>query len=83
MGKVMNRTPARYSVYDSPPWNDPKYSIFTTALKDARSLPAVGNWASIQNVIITEAQKILVGQSTPQQAADAMAKQIDPLLAKK
>jgi multiple sugar transport system substrate-binding protein len=83
MGKVMNRTPARYSVYDSPPWNDPKYSIFTTALKDARSLPAVGNWASIQNVIITEAQKILVGQSTPQPAADAMAKQIDPLLAKK
>jgi multiple sugar transport system substrate-binding protein len=83
MGKVMNRTPARLSVYSSPPWNDPKYAIFTKALQDARSLPAVANWASVQTVIITEAQKILVGQSTPQQAADSMAKQIDALLAKK
>jgi len=36
----------------------------------------------MQNIIITEAQKILVGQKTPQEAADAMAKQIDPILAK-
>ncbi|HLJ58781.1 MAG TPA: sugar ABC transporter substrate-binding protein [bacterium] len=83
MGKIMNRTPARLSVYNAPPWNDPKYVIFAKALRDARSLPTVGNWASIQTVIITDAQKILVGQMTPQQAADAMATQIDALLAKK
>jgi ABC-type glycerol-3-phosphate transport system substrate-binding protein len=34
-------------------------------------------------VIITEARRILVGQMTPQQAADAMAKQIDAILARK
>ena len=39
--------------------------------------------AGIQTVIITNAQKILVGQSTPQAAADAMAQQIDAILAKK
>jgi ABC-type glycerol-3-phosphate transport system substrate-binding protein len=37
----------------------------------------------LQTVIITEAQKTLVGQMTPQLAADSMAKQIDAILAKK
>ncbi len=83
MGKLMNRTPARLSVYNAPPWNDPKYAIFTKALQDARALPGVANWAGIQTVIITEAQRILVGQSTPQQAAESMAKQIDAIQAAK
>ena len=82
LGKLMNRTPARLSVYSAPPWNDPKFGIFTKALHDARSLPGVGDWFGIQTVIITEAQKILVGQMSPQQAADSMAKQIDVILAK-
>jgi ABC-type glycerol-3-phosphate transport system substrate-binding protein len=82
MGKLMNRTPARLSVYNAPPWNDPKFAIFAKALQDARSLPGVGDWFSIQTVIITEAQGILVGQMTPQQAADSMAKQIDAILAR-
>jgi multiple sugar transport system substrate-binding protein len=81
MGKLMNRTPARLSVYTASPWNDPKYAIFTKALQDARSLPGIANWAGIQTVIITEAQRILVGQLTPQQAADSMAKQIDAIQA--
>jgi len=83
MGKIMNRTPARLSVYKAPPWNNPEYAIFGQALKDARALPTVGDWASIQTVIITNGQKILVGELSPQQAADAMAQQIDALLAKK
>jgi ABC-type glycerol-3-phosphate transport system substrate-binding protein len=33
-------------------------------------------------VIVTEAQRILVGQMTPQQAANSMAKQIEVILAK-
>lgn len=83
MGQIMNRTPARLSVYKAPPWNNPEYTIFGQALHDAKALPTVGEWASIQTVIITNGQKILVGQMTPQQAADAMAQQIDTLLAKK
>jgi len=83
MGKIMNRTPARLSVYKAPPWNNPEYAIFGQALRDARALPTVGDWASIQTVIITNAQKILVGQLNPRQAADAMATQIDAMLAKK
>ena len=83
LARVMNRTPARLSAYKIPPWNNPEFGIFTQALKDARSLPTVGDWAGIQTVIITNAQKILVGQLNPQQAADAMAQQIDAILAKK
>jgi multiple sugar transport system substrate-binding protein len=83
LAAVMNRTPARLSAYKLPPWNSPIYAIFGRSLASARTLPQVGSWAGIQTIIITNAQKILVGQSTPQQAADAMAQQIDDLLAKK
>ena len=83
LARVMNRTPARLSAYKIPPWNNPEFGIFSQALKDARSLPTVGDWAGIQTVIITNAQKILVGQLNPQQAADAMAQQIDAILVKK
>jgi multiple sugar transport system substrate-binding protein len=83
MCKMMNRTPGRLSCYRAAPWDAPKLAIFAKALRDARSLPSVADWAGIQTVIITEAQKILVGQLAPQQAADAMARQIDAILAKK
>jgi len=83
LAKIMNRTPARISAYKIAPWNNPEWAIFGQALRDAKSLPTVGDWAGIQTVIITNAQKILVGQSTPQAAADAMAQQIDAILAKK
>jgi multiple sugar transport system substrate-binding protein len=83
LGVLMNRTPSRLSVYRTAPWNSPKWALFAEALKDARALPSVANWFSIEMVVISEAQKILVGQLTPQQAADAMAKQIDAILAKK
>ena len=83
LGAFMNRTPSRLSVYRTAPWNSPKWALFAEALKDARALPSVANWFSIEMVVINEAQKILVGQLTPQQAADAMAAQIDAILAKK
>jgi len=82
MGTLMNRTPARISANAIAPWNDAQYAVFSEALKDSKALPQVANFSEMQNIIITEAQKILVGQKTPQEAADAMAKQIDPILAK-
>ena len=82
MGTFMNRTPARISANAIAPWNDEKYAVFSEALKDSKALPQVASWNEMQTIIITEGQKILVGQKTPQEAADAMAKQIDPILAK-
>ena len=82
LAKIMNRTPARISAYKTRRGTTRSGPSSVQALRDARALPTVGDWAGIQTVIITNAQKILVGQS-PQQAADAMAQQIDAILAKK
>jgi multiple sugar transport system substrate-binding protein len=79
--KVMNRFPANLSARKLPPWDDPKYAIFIKAEPDARSLPAVPGWFQIQNTVITALQKVLVRQSTPQQAADDMAAQIKTIIA--
>jgi multiple sugar transport system substrate-binding protein len=81
MGTLMNRTPARLSALKIAPWNAEEYTVFNEALKDARSLPSVANWSQMQTIIITESQKILVGQETPTQAAKAMDSQINAILA--
>lgn len=82
MAEMMNRTPARISANAIPPWNDPKYAIFTKALEHSQALPSVSNWTEMQSEIITQVQKVLVGQVTPQQAADAAAAQMDAILAR-
>lgn len=79
--KVMNRFPANLSARQLAPWNDPKFDIFRAAEADARSVPSVAGWFQIQTAVITELQKVLVGQSTPQQAADAAAAQIETIIA--
>ncbi len=79
--KVMNRWPGNRKALDLPPWNDPKYAIFKQAEADARSVPAVAGWFQMQEAVITELQKILVGESTPQQAADAAAEKIKTIIA--
>ena len=73
MAKVMNRFPANRKALDLPPWNDPAKAIFKQAEADGRSVPSVAGWFKMQEAIIVELQRILVGQRTPQQAADAAA----------
>jgi multiple sugar transport system substrate-binding protein len=63
------------------PWNAQEYAVFNNALKYAKTLPTVGTWSEMQTDIITDAQKILVGQSTAKQAADLMESQMNALLA--
>ncbi len=79
--KVMNRWPANKKALLLPPWNDPKYDVFRKAEPDARSVPSVAAWFQIQDTVITDLQKILVGQMSPQQAADTAAKAINQIIA--
>jgi multiple sugar transport system substrate-binding protein len=79
--KVMNRWPANKKSLLLPPWNDPKYEVFRAAEPDARSVPSVAAWFQMQDAVITNLQKILVGQSTVQQAADAAADKINQIIA--
>ena len=81
MAKMMNRTPSRLSALAMPPWNVPEYKVFNNALSYAKTLPTVGTWAQMQTDIITDAQKILVGQSTAKAAANLMESQMNALLA--
>jgi multiple sugar transport system substrate-binding protein len=79
--KVMNRFPASLTARTLPPWNDPKFDIFKQAEADARAVPSVAGWFQIQTAVITELQKILVGEKTPQQAADDAAGKIEEIIA--
>ncbi len=81
MAKVMNRWPGNRKALELPPWDDPKYAIFREAEADAKSVPAVAGWFQMQEAVITELQKILVGESTPQEAADAAAEKIAKIIA--
>lgn len=82
LGTLMNRMPARISARDVAPWDDPMYDTFKDVTPASKSVPSVASWAQMQTAIIAELQKILTGQATPQQGADAMAAAIDDILAK-
>jgi multiple sugar transport system substrate-binding protein len=81
MAKVMNRFPSNRKALALPPWNDPAKAIFTQAEAGGRSVPSVAGWFQMQEALIVELQKILVGQSTPQQAADAAAAKMSQIIA--
>lgn len=81
MAKVLNRFPANKKAHLLPPWNDPAKAIFIQADADGRSSPSVAGWFQMQEAIIIELQKILVGQMTPQQAADSAAAKMAQIIA--
>jgi multiple sugar transport system substrate-binding protein len=81
LAKVMNRFPSNRKALDLPPWNDPAKAIFKEAEAGGRSVPSVAGWFQMQDALIVELQKILVGQSTPQQAADAAAAAMAKIIA--
>lgn len=80
MGQLLNRSPARLSARKYPPWNEPKYKIFTEASKTTRSIPPVAGWVDMQTALITNLQKGLIGQLTPRQVADTSTKQMNDII---
>jgi len=80
MGQLLNRSPSRISARVYAPWNEPKYKIFTEASKTTRSIPPVAGWVDMQTALITNLQKGLIGQQTPQQVADESTKQINAII---
>lgn len=79
-GTYQPTTPGLIAANAIEPWNAPKFDVSTAAFKDSRGLPQVANWTPMQTAIVTELQKVLVGQETVKQAADAMQKQLTSLL---
>ena len=79
-GTFMPTTPGIIASNAVEPWNTPQYDVSTAAYADSRSLPQVANWGPMQVAIVTELQKVLVGQETVEQAADSLQKQLNDLL---
>jgi multiple sugar transport system substrate-binding protein len=79
--RVMNRFPASIKARKLPPWNDAKWDIFKKAEPDGRSIPSVAGWFQMQSAVIAALQKVLVGQASPQQAADEAAAQMRQIIA--
>jgi multiple sugar transport system substrate-binding protein len=81
MAKALNRFPANVKALELPPWNDPAKAIFKDAEAGGRSVPSVAGWFQMQEALIIELQRILVGQKTAQQAADAAAAKMAEIIA--
>ena len=79
-GSLMPTTPALIKANAVSPWNKPQFDVSTEAFAHSRSLPQVANWAAMQTAIVTELQKVLVGQETVKQAADSLEQQLTSLL---
>ena len=59
----------------------PYYGVFAQQLQTARPRLPHPKYPKIEEIISTEVQKAFKGDETVQQALDAAARQIDPLLA--
>jgi multiple sugar transport system substrate-binding protein len=73
--------PSSIAAWDlGPPWNEPQRKQFMIAANNGNTLPTVGAWGEAGKIIITELQNVLQQRKTPQQGADDMVAQINPLL---
>lgn len=81
LANAMNRFPANKKSLQMPPWNDPAKAIFIQAEADGRSVPSVAGWFQMQEALIIELQRVLVGEKSPQEAADAAAAKMTEIIA--
>jgi len=80
MGMYTDTFPARQSAFKLPRFQDPNLAAFNDALQYARPAPPIPAWVQIGQILYNNIQKVLLKSATPQQAMDAAAKQIQPLL---
>jgi multiple sugar transport system substrate-binding protein len=73
--------PSNIAAWDlGPPWNEPQRKEFMIAANNGNTLPTVAAWDEAGKIIMTELQNILLQRKTPQQGANDMVAQINPLL---
>jgi multiple sugar transport system substrate-binding protein len=80
MGFYTDTFPARTSAMDLPRFQDPELQGFKAMLPFARQPPPHPNWIQITQIYFNHVQEILLGAATPQEAMDAAAEEIEPLL---
>lgn len=81
LGQLMIRTPARVSsTQNYEPWNGEDYEVMNAAAAKAKAPPTVPEWTELRLIIISEMQKLVMGQQTAEETANAITEQGDVLL---
>ena len=80
MGFFTDTFPARKSAMNLPRFADPILANFKAMLPYGRRVPPAKNWTQITQAYFDNLQTIMLGDATPQEAMDAAAEQIQPLL---
>lgn len=79
-GELSPVPPARVGALSYPKWNDPLNEIFIRAGENARPDPGSPYWNAIAIAVLTEVQKVLVGDLTPAEAGATMEKAINDII---
>jgi multiple sugar transport system substrate-binding protein len=80
MGFLTDTFPARKSAMELPRFQDPILANFKAMLPYGRRVPPAKNWTKITQAYFDNVQSIMLGEATPQEAMDAAAEEIEPLL---
>jgi multiple sugar transport system substrate-binding protein len=80
MGYYTDTFPARQSAMSLPRFQDPQLQPYKEMLQYARAMPSIPAWVQIIQIVYDHMQSVLLKSSTPQQAMDSAAKQIQALL---
>ena len=80
MGFFTDTFPARKSAMNLPRFQDPIVANFKAMLPYGRKTPPMKNWQQITQAYFDNLQTIMLGDANPQEAMDAAAEQIQPLL---
>lgn len=80
MGFFTDTFPARKSAMNLPRFADPILANFKAMLPFGRKTPPAKNWQQVTQAYFDNLQTIMTGEAEPQEAMDAAAEQIQPLL---
>jgi ABC-type glycerol-3-phosphate transport system substrate-binding protein len=80
MGFFTDTFPARKSAMNLPRFQDPILAGFKAMLPYGRKTPPAKNWQQITQAFFDGLQSIMLGDASPEEAMDAAAEQIQPLL---
>ena len=82
VGLYTRTFPTINAALNLPRFADPRLDAFKEMLKYGRQQPVVPGWLQITGIYYRHVQEILIGDSTPQQAMDAAAKEISAVIKK-
>lgn len=80
MGFFTDTFPARHSAMSLPRFQDPLLTSFRDMLPHARKVPAQRHWQQIVQIVFDHIQRVLLGETSPEQAMSEAAAAIQALL---